>query len=76
MVFVGEGSTKKRHDPVAHHLIDRALVVVDRVDHMLEDRVEELSCLLRITIGHELHGSLEVSEENGDLLAFAVEGSL
>jgi hypothetical protein len=43
---------------------------------MLEDRVEELSCLLRITNGHKLHGSLEVSEENGDLLAFALEGSL
>ena len=74
VVLVGERRAEERHDPVAHHLVDRALVAVDRLHHALEHRVEELARLLGIAVGEQLHRALEVGEEDGDLLALALEG--
>jgi len=51
VVLVSEWRAEERHDAVAHHLVDRALVAVDRLHHPLEDRIEDLARLLRITIG-------------------------
>ena len=76
MILVGERRAEERHDPVAHHLVDRALVAVDGLHHALEDGIEELARLLRIAVGEQLHRALEVGEEHGDLLALAFEGSL
>jgi class 3 adenylate cyclase len=42
---------EERHDPVAHHLVDGALVTMDRFHHMLEDRIEKLARLFGITVG-------------------------
>src|SRR5262249_31506188 len=53
-----------------------ALVAVDRLHHVLEDGVEDLARLLRITIGEQLHRALEVGEQDRDLLALALEGGL
>jgi hypothetical protein len=63
MVFVGEWRTEERHDAVAHHLVNRALVPVDRLHHSFEDRVEKLARLLRITVGEQLHRTLQVGEQ-------------
>jgi hypothetical protein len=71
MVLVGEGCTEEGHDPVAHDLVHRALVAVDGLHHVLEDGIEELPRLLGITVGEQLHRTLEVGEEDGDLLALA-----
>ena len=71
-----ERCAEQRHDPVAHDLVDRALVPVDRLHHPLEHRVEELARLLWVAIGEQLHGALEVGEEDRDLLALALEGGL
>ena len=76
MVLVGERRAEERHDPVAHHLVDGALVAVDGLHHVLEDGVEELARLLGIAVGEQLHRALEVGEEHGDLLALALQGGL
>jgi len=49
---------------------------VDGLHHVLEDGVEELPRLLGIAVGEQLHRSLEVGEEDGDLLALAFESGL
>ena len=73
VILVGHGCPEERHDPVAHHLIHRALVAMDGLHHSLEDRIENLARFLGIAIGEELHGALEVGEEDRDLLALALE---
>jgi hypothetical protein len=76
VVLVRERRAEQRHDPIAHDLVDRALVAVDGLHHPLEHRVEELARLLGIAIGEQLHRSLEVGEEDRDLLALAFQGGL
>ena len=76
MILVGERRAEERHDPVAHHLVDGALVAVDRLHHPLEHGVEELPRLLGVAVGEQLHRALEVGEEHRDLLALALEGGL
>ena len=76
VVLVGERRAEQRHDPVAHDLVDGALVAVDGLHHVLEHRVEELARLLGIAVGEQLHRALEVGEEDGDLLALALQGRL
>ena len=76
MILVRERRAEERHDPVAHDLVDGALVPVDRLHHVLEDRVEELARLLGVAVGEQLHRALEVGEEDGDLLALALQRRL
>jgi hypothetical protein len=73
VILVGQRRAEQRHDPVAHHLIDRALVAMDGFHHPLEHRIENLARLLGIAIGEELHGSLEVREQHRDELALSLE---
>ncbi len=76
VVLVRDRRAEERHDPVAHDLVDGALVTVDGVHHALEHGVEELPGLLGVAVGEELHRALEVGEEDRDLLALAFEGTL
>ena len=76
VIFMGQRRAEERHDPVAHHLVDGALVAVDGLHHQREDGIENLARLFGIAVGEQLHGALEVGEENGDLLALALEGGL
>ena len=76
VVFVGERRPEERHDAVAHHLVDGALVAMDRLHHALQHRVEELPRFLGVAVGEQLHRALEVGEQNGDLLALALQGGL
>jgi hypothetical protein len=55
VVFMGERRAKKSHDPVAHHLVDRALVVMDRFHHPFEDRIEYLASFFGVSVGEQLH---------------------
>jgi len=73
VVLVGDRGAEQRHDAVAHHLVDGALVAMSRLHHPLEHRVEHPAGLLGIAVGQELHGALEVGEENRDLLALAFQ---
>src|SRR5262249_55533823 len=74
VIFMGERGAEQRHDPIAHHLVHGPLVVVNRLHHALEHRIEKLASLLGITIGEKLHRPPEVGEEHGDLLAFPFQG--
>ena len=74
VVLVGERRAEERHDPVAHDLVDGALVAVDGLHHALEHGIEELARLLGVAVGQQLHRALEVGEEHRDLLALALEG--
>ena len=71
-----ERRAEERHDPVPHHLVDRALVAMDGLHHPRENGIENRARLLGVAIGEQLHGALEVGEEDGHLLALALEGGL
>jgi hypothetical protein len=73
MIFVGERRTEKRHDAVAHDLVDGALVVMHRLHHALEHRIEQLTRLLRVALDKKLHRALHVCEEHRHLLALAFD---
>src|SRR5262245_66399607 len=49
---------------------------MDRLHHLLDDRVEDLAGLLRVARSEQLHGALHVGEEHRDVLAFALESRL
>ncbi len=76
MVLVRLRCAEQRHDPVAHHLVDRALVAVDRFDHAFQDRVKNLASFFGVPVGEQLHRALQVGEEDGDLLALPFQGRL
>ena len=76
VVLVRQRRAEEGHDAIAHHLVHRPLVAVDGRHHVLDDGIEELARLLGVAIGEELHGALEVGEEDGDLLALAFQGGL
>src|SRR5215468_5256272 len=76
VILMGERGAEQRHDPVTHHLIHRPLIVVNRLHHALEHRIEKLAGLLGIAIGEELHRPSEVGEKHGDLLALSFQGRL
>ena len=76
VILVGERRAEQRHDAVAHHLVDGALVAVDGLHHPLEDGIEDLARLLGIAVGEQLHRALEVGEEHRDLLALALQRGL
>ena len=74
VVLVGHRRAEQGHDAVAHDLVDGALIAMDRVHHALEYRVENLARLFGISLGKELHRTLEVGEHHRDLLALAFQG--
>ena len=76
VILMGERRAEQRHNPVAHYLVDCALVPVDGLHHPFEHRIENLARLLGIAVGEQLHGALQVCKEHRDLLALAFEGAL
>jgi hypothetical protein len=73
VILVRQRGAEQGHDAVAHDLIHRALVAVDGLHHPFENRVEELARLLGVPVSEELHRTLEVGEQHGDLLALALQ---
>ena len=49
---------------------------MDGVDHAREHRIEEAPRLFWIAGGNQLHGALEIGEEDGHLFALALERAL
>jgi hypothetical protein len=76
MILMSQRSPEERHDPVSHDLVDRALVAMDGLHHVLEDGVQKLAGFLGITVGQQLHRTLQVGKQDGDVLALAFESSL
>jgi hypothetical protein len=73
MVLHRQGCPEQRHDAVAHDLVDRAFIVMHRVHHVFEHRIEDLARFLRVAIGQQLHRTFEVGKQHGDLLALALQ---
>jgi hypothetical protein len=76
VILVGQRGAEERHDPVAHDLVDRALVAMHGLHHAFEDGVEELARVLGIAVGEQLHRALQIGEEDRDLLALPFERAL
>ena len=76
VILMGQRRPEERHDAVAHHLVDRALVPMDRLNHSLENGIENLARFLGVTVGEQLHGAFEIGKEHGDLFTLALEGRL
>jgi hypothetical protein len=74
VVLVGEGRAEERHDAVAHHLVDGALVVMDGFHHPLQHGVEHRARVLGVMSGDQLERALDVGEEDRHLLALALHG--
>ena len=72
---MGEWRSERRHDPVTHHVVHRPLVAMHSFHHPLDYRIEQSSGFLRVAVCQEFHRALEVSEQHGDLLAFAFQGA-
>ena len=70
-VFQCNGCSKKRHNTVTGHLIDRALIVVNLVNEDLVDLVHDGVSLFRAESLHKRRKALHVAEHHCDLLAFA-----
>jgi len=51
VVLVRERRAEEGHDPIAHHLVHRALVAVDGLHHVLEDGIEKVARVLGIAVG-------------------------
>src|SRR5437660_5453241 len=73
VVRVGQWRPEERHDPVPRHPVDRTLVAMDRLHHVIENRVQELVGLLGVALREQLHRTLHVGEEDRDLLPLALK---
>jgi len=76
VIFMGERCAEEGHDAVAHHLIHGAFVSMDGLHHQREDGIENLTHFFGITVSEQLHGALDIGEQDRDLLPLALEGGL
>ena len=76
MILKGEGRPEERHDPVTQDLVDRPLILVNRLHHPFKHGIEDLARLFGIAVGQKFHRALEVGEEDRDVFALAFEGGL
>src|SRR5262249_21780410 len=73
MILVGDGRAEEGHNPIAHNPVHGALIVVDRLDHAFEHRIEELLRVLGVAVSKQLHRALNICEQHGDLLPLTLE---
>ena len=76
VVLEGDGSSEEGHDPVAHHLVDCAFVLVNRLHHQLEHGVEDRACFFGVAVSQEFHRALQVSEQHRHLFSLPLERAL
>src|SRR5262249_34474867 len=74
-IFVSNGGTEQRHDPIAGVLIDRPFKLVDLGRNALEAAVDDLVHDLRIELLSEGGKASHVSKQDRDLLTFAFESA-
>ena len=73
VLLVRDRRAEECHDSIPQHLVDRALVMVHGLDHAFEHRIEQAARVLGIAIGQELHRALQVREQDGHVLALALQ---
>jgi hypothetical protein len=76
VILVSNRCAEQRHDAVARVLVDRAFEAVDAVGQDFEEAIHDPVQLLGIDRLGQLHRALHVREQDGDLLALALEGGL
>ena len=74
VVFVRNGRTEQRHDPIAGVLVDRSLEAVHAICEDLKEVVQDRVPLLRVDLGCQLHRALDVRKEHCHLFSLALEG--
>src|SRR5262249_9021847 len=74
VIFMRDGSTEERHEPVAKELVDRAFVAMDLGHRQFEEPVEECMHRVRADPLGEPRRAHDVAEEDSDPLALALEG--
>ena len=74
MILVRDRRAEEGHDAVAGVLVHRALEAMHALGEDGEEAIEDGVPLLRIALLGQLHRALHVGEENGHLLALALEG--
>ena len=76
VVFVRDGGAEECHDTVAGELVDRAFEAMDALRQDLEEAVEDCVPLFGVEHLGQRGGALDVSEEDGYLLAFTLHRAL
>src|SRR6266436_3017829 len=59
VILMGNRRAEKGHDAVAHHEVHGPLVVMHRLHHAIEHRLEDGTRLLRIAFGDQLHRAFQ-----------------
>ena len=70
--LVGYGRAEQGEDSIAGGLNYVAVVVMDRVDHQAQSRIDDRARLFWIQLLHQIHRTLDVGEEGGHRLALLV----
>src|SRR6185369_17312839 len=74
MILASDRRAKEGQDAVAHDPVHGTLVAVNRFNHAVEHRIEELLCGLRVAVRKDLHRVFDISEQDSDLFALALDG--
>ena len=73
VVLKRERCSEERHDTVAHHLVDRAFVLVHSLHHPLENGVEKPAGPVGIQVGDVFRRSFQIGEKDRELLSFTLQ---
>lgn len=73
VILKRERCSEKRHNTVAHYLVDRAFVTVHSLHHPLENGVEKPARVVGIQVDDVLRRAFQVGEEDRKLLSFTLQ---
>jgi hypothetical protein len=76
VILMGDRRAEQRHDAVAEHAVDGALIAMDGIDHQLDHGVEKLLRILHVAAGNHLQRAFDVGKQHRDLLALAFQRRL
>ena len=71
MILMGDRRAEQRHDPVAHDLVDGALVAMHGIHHHADRAIEDAARLFRVSAFDDRERALDVGEQHRDVLALA-----
>src|ERR1700688_1424316 len=74
MILVRERRAEEGHNPVALNIAHGALVAVDCLKHAFEHRIEELLRVFGVAVSKQLHRTLDIGEQYGDLFPLTLGG--
>ena len=72
MILVRHRRTEQGKDSVACRLNNVAAIVIHRVDHQMQRRIDDSARLFGIELFHKIHRAFDIGEEGGNRLSFLV----